>query len=300
MTFGGELSADGARRVMDRAADLGIYFFDTAAIYPFPVRPETHGRAEEIMGGWLRGKRDSFVVATKCGNAVGLGPNARGGSRKHVIRSCEDSLRRLQTDRVDVYYVHDVHSQLTDSLDETLEALDRLVRDGKVLYVGLSNCSAWQLALAMELTADRGLVRVSVLQNRYNLVHRTDERDVLPLTRAAGIGMVQYNPLGGGILTGELKRHDGPSGRYLLPPYRERYWNDEVFNVADVVADVARAEHCTPAQVAIGWMLAQSSGTVALTGALVPEHLDDNVRALDRTLSEESLRRLTVASQGFR
>lgn len=300
MTFGTELNEQQAIRIMDRAAELGIYFFDTADVYPVPISPETYGRAEEIVGRWMRGKRHSFVLATKCLNQVGPGPNDQGGSRKHIIEGCEKSLRRLQTDHIDIYYLMYLHfPQLMAPLDETLEALDRLVQDGKVLYVGVANGDAWELAVAMELMAERRFARITVIQNRYNLVSRVDERDVLPLVQAKGFGYVPYNPLGGGILTGTFKRDSGPSGRYTHPLYKARYWTDEVFNVADAVAEVAREEGCTPAQAALAWILGRPGVTAALTGALLPEHLDDNVKAVSMQLSQASLEKLVAASERF-
>lgn len=301
MTFGSELKEDQAVRVMDRAAALGIYFFDTADVYPIPISEGSYGRAEEIVGRWMRGKRDSFVLATKCLNQVGPGANDQGGSRKHIIEGCEKSLRRLQTDHIDIYYLMYLQfERLMAPLDEVLEALDRLVQAGKILYVGIANCDAWELALAMQLIAERRFARVTVLQNRYNLVHRTDERDILPLASAAGFGYVPYNPLGGGILTGTFKRDKGPSGRYDHPLYKERYWTDEVFAVVDAIEEVARTEGRTPAQVALAWILAQPAVSSVLTGALLPEHLDDSVKALETTLSDESLKKLEAASNDFR
>lgn len=300
MTFGGELAAADALRVLDRAFDLGITFFDTADVYPFPVDPATCGRAEEIIGSWLRGRRDAIVLATKCGVRTGPSGNDGGGGRKHVLESCDQSLRRLGTDHVDIYYLHNVEVPGSiEAIDETLEALDRLVQSGKIRYIGLSNCSAWHVALALEIIGHRHLASVSVIQNRYNLVHRVDERDLVPLARAAGIGLVPYNPLGGGVLAGELDRAAAPSGRFAFSPYRERYWSDEVFDVVDAVREVARAEGRTSAQVALAWTLAQPGVSAVLTGALAPQQVSDNVRAAEISLAAESIRMLERVSKTF-
>ncbi|HSE94559.1 MAG TPA: aldo/keto reductase, partial [Methylomirabilota bacterium] len=158
MLFGSQVDERASTAVMDAALDLGIDFLDVADNYPVPVTPETWGRTEEIVGRWLRGKRDRVVVATKCVNRVGPGRNDAGGSRKHVIEACERSLRRLQTDRIDLYYLH--HPELDAPVEEAFEALDRLVQDGKVLYLGVSNFTACQLALALIAIAERRLTRL--------------------------------------------------------------------------------------------------------------------------------------------
>jgi aryl-alcohol dehydrogenase-like predicted oxidoreductase len=244
------------------------------------------------------------VLATKCVNRMGPSANAAGGSRKHVIEACEASLRRLQTDSIDLFYLH--HSDLGAPLDETLEALDRLVQDGKVHYIGLSNFEAWQLGLALMHCAAGRLARVSALQPRYNLLNRPYERDLLPLCRAAGIGVVPYNPLGAGMLTGKYRRGQevpeesrfarGDYGRM----YRGRYLQDAMFDVADAVVEVARGEGMTPAQVAIAWLLAQEGVTSPIVGASRPEQLQDSVGALEKTLSPEALKKLDEVSVQFR
>src|SRR5258708_24578984 len=232
MIFGSQRDQSEAFAIMNMAAELGIDFIDVADVYPVPPLSETWGRTEEIVGAWLQGKREQFVVATKCVNRVGPGRNDSGGSRKHVIEACEASLRRLKTDRVDLYYLH--HSDLGAPYEETLEALDRLVRDGKVHYIGVSNFEAWQLGWLMALGAERRLARVTVVQPRYNLLNRVYERDLLPLCRAAGIGVVPYNPLGAGMLTGKHKRGQEPPAESRVaqgdygPMYQVRYWYENM------------------------------------------------------------------------
>jgi 1-deoxyxylulose-5-phosphate synthase len=270
-----------------------------------PPSPERWGRTEEIVGKWLQTRgRSAFVVATKCVVRVGLAANDEGGSRKHVIEACEASLRRLGTDRVDLFYLH--HSDLDAPFDETLEALDRLVQDGKVHYLGVSNFEAWQLGWFLTLAAERRLARVTVVQPRYNLLNRVYERDLLPLCRAAGIGIVPYNPLGAGMLTGKYRRGQEPpeGSRFALGEYgrmyRGRYWSDAMFDVAESVQEVAREGGWTAAQVAVAWLLAQDRVTAPIVGASRPEQLDDTVGALEVRLPEAALRRLDEVSSPFR
>src|SRR5258707_3113245 len=290
--------------IMDMAAELGIDFIDVADVYPVPPTSETWGRTEEIVGAWLQGNREGFVLATKGVNRVGPARNDSGGSRKHVIEACETSLRRLKTDRVEVYYLH--HSDLDAPMEETLDALDRLVKDGKVLYIGVSNFEAWQVAMAMEAIAKSSLARITVLQPRYNLLNRPYERHLLPLARAAGMGVVPYNPLGAGLLTGKYKRGEEPPAESRFAQgdygrmYQGRYWNDRMFDVADAVAELAREDGCTPAQLAVAWLLAQPDVTAPIIGASRPDQLVETTKAVGLKLSEATLQRLDQVSQPFR
>jgi aryl-alcohol dehydrogenase-like predicted oxidoreductase len=303
MIFGTQLDEGAAGKVMDAALELGIDFFDTADAYPVPPSLESAGRTEEIVGRWLRGRRDRVVLATKCVGRVGPGANDQGGSRKHVLEACERSLRRLQTDRIDLYYLH--HPDLGAPMDEAFEALDQLRRDGKILYPAVSNFEAWQMALAMEAIAAGRLARIAAHQPRYNLLHRPFERELLRLCRAAGIAVVPYNPLGGGMLTGRYRRGAPPpeESRFARGDwgrmYQGRYWHDPMFQVADVVVEVARAEGWTPAQVALGWLLAKDGVTSAIVGASRPEQLHDAAGAVGRRLGPESLARLDDVSRPF-
>ena len=304
MIFGSQVDEPAAHAVLDQAAELGIDFIDLADVYPVPPSLETAGRSEEIVGRWLQGRRSRFVVATKCVNRVGPAANDAGGSRKHVIEACEASLRRLGTDRIDLYYLH--HSDLDAPFDETFEALDRLVQDGKVHYLGVSNFEAWQLGWFLALGAERRLARVTVVQPRYNLLNRVYERDLLPLCRAAGIGVVPYNPLGAGMLTGKYHRGQEPpeGSRFALGDYgrmyQKRYWNETMFDVVEAVGEIATELSVTPAQIAVAWLLAQPDITAPLVGASRPEQLRDTVGALEVRLPEAALRRLDEASSPFR
>jgi aryl-alcohol dehydrogenase-like predicted oxidoreductase len=303
MIFGSQLDEASSGAVMDRARDLGIDFFDVSDVYPVPPSAETWGRSEEFVGRWLCSRKASITLATKCVTRVGPGTNDLGGSRKHVIEACEASLRRLQRERIDVYYLH--HPDLGAPMEETLEALDRLVQDGKVHYVGVSNFEAWQLGFAMTVAAERRLARVTVVQPRYNLLNRVYERDLLPLCRAAGVGVVPYNPLGAGMLTGRYRRgEEAPAdsrfgwGEYGKM-YRRRYWSDQMFDVVEAVEEAARETGVSPAQVALAWLLAQPGVTAPIVGASRPEQLDDSGRALDVRLADNHLDRLAKVSQPF-
>ena len=304
MIFGTQREEAEAFGIMDRADELGIDFIDVADVYPVPPGPELWGRTEEIVGRWLAGKRNRFVLATKCVNRVGTGRNDLGGSRKHVIEACEASLRRLQTDRIDLYYLH--HSDLGAEIDETFEALDRLVRDGKIHYVGVSNFEAWQVALAMEAIARSGLARITALQPRYNLMNRPYERDLLPLALATGMGVIPYNPLAAGMLTGKYQRGQEPPAESRFAQgefgrmYQGRYWNDRMFDVADAVAEVAAGVGATAAQVAVAWLLAQPAVTSPIVGASRPDQLTDTVKALELKLPPDALKSLDEASAPFR
>ncbi len=304
MIFGSQCDEAASRAVLDQAADLGIDFIDLADVYPVPPSLETAGRSEEIVGRWLEGRRAGFVVATKCVNRVGPAANDAGGSRKHVIEACEASLRRLRTDRVEIFYLH--HSDTGAPFDETLEALDRLVQDGKVHYVGVSNFEAWQLGLLLAIRAERRLAPLTVVQPRYNLLNRVYERDLLPLCRAAGIGVVPYNPLGAGMLTGKYRRGSEPpeGSRFALGDYgrmyQGRYWNEVMFDVVEAVVEVAAEHGWTPAQVAVAWLLAQEGVTSPIVGASKPEQLKDSVGALEVQLPAASLQRLDEVSRAFR
>jgi 1-deoxyxylulose-5-phosphate synthase len=304
MLFGSQVDEAGAFALLDEAERLGIDFLDLADVYPVPVGPATWGRSEEIVGRWLRGRRERFVVATKCVNRVGPGPNDQGGSRKHVIEACERSLRRLGTDRIDLYYLH--HADLGAPIDETLEALDRLLRDGKVLYLGVSNFEAWQLALALVAVAERGLHQIVALQPRHNLLHRAAERDLFPLARAVGMGVLPYNPLAAGMLAGRYRRgQSAPEGSRFARGdygrmYQERYWSEAMFTVAEAVEAVARAEGLTPAQVALAWLLNQEAVTAPIVGASRPEQLRDSAGAVGRRLAEPHWACLDEVSRLFR
>src|SRR5262245_33616362 len=230
MTFANQADEPTSFAILDRAAEAGVNFIDTADAYPVPPTPETAGRTEEIIGRWLAGKRQRFVLATKCRIRVGTGPNDEGLSRRHILRAVDDSLRRLRTDRIDLYQAHAPDPDTP--IEETLRAFDDLVRQGKVLYVGCSNYPAWQVALALGVSDRLGLPRLVCVQPRYNMLYRPIEDELLPLCRDRGLGVIPYNPLAGGFLTGKyhsLAEEPAANTRFTLGKtgeiYRERYWH---------------------------------------------------------------------------
>jgi aryl-alcohol dehydrogenase-like predicted oxidoreductase len=303
MIFGSLVDEPAARAVLDQADELGFDFLDCADAYPVPAAPETAGRTEEILGRWLHGRRDRFVVATKFAGRVGTGRDDLGGSRRHVTIACESSLRRLGTDRIDLYYAH--HSDLGPDLDEALDAMHRLVDQGKVLYWGLSNFEAWQLGQALVFGSRAGRGQLLALQPRYNLLHRTAERDLIPLCQAFGIAVIPYNPLGAGMLSGRYRRGQEPpaesrfgQGEYGRM-YQGRYWSEVAFDVVEELERLAREEGTSPARLALAWLLSRPGVSVPIIGASKPEQLRDSAGALDLKPSPETLTRLDEVSAQF-
>jgi aryl-alcohol dehydrogenase-like predicted oxidoreductase len=294
MTFGNQAEQETAFAIMDLADQSGINFFDTADVYPGGPQGLT-GITEDIVGNWLheRNARDRIVLATKCYGRMGAGPNDQGLSRRHIIAACEASLKRLQTDYIDVYQVHQVDAETP--IDETLHALDDLVRAGKVRYIGCSNFPAWRLADALWTSRLNGWERFVSVQPRYNLLFRMIEDELLPLCQHHGVGVMVYNPLAAGMLTGRYaEKHDAESGtrfRSTNPNdlYRRRYWNDAVFEeVTNLAAYMApRGRNLT--HVALAWVLAQPAVTSAILGASRPEQLSDSLGDIDLHLDEDEM-----------
>src|SRR5579863_4563244 len=229
MNFGLQCTEQESIPILDAAADGGIDFLDTADVYPLGGDRTTAGRTEEILGRWLKGKRASFVLATKCFGQMGPKPWNQGMSRKHIVEAIDASLKRLQTDYVDLYQLHGYDP--STPIDEALDALDTVVRSGKARYVGVSNWPATKVARAIGRSELKGWAGVASVQPRYNLLFRTFERDLLPLCREEGIGVIPYNPLAGGLLTGKHKQGPAPDGtRFTLGTagvmYQARYWHD--------------------------------------------------------------------------
>lgn len=295
MTFGGQCDEATSFRIMDVAADRGVTFLDTADVYPIPPDLVTSGRTEEVVGRWLAeapGRRRSLVLATKCRARVGPAPNDQGLSRRHIIEACEASLRRLGTDFIDLYQSHSFDPDAPH--DETLRAFDDLVRSGKVRYVGCSNYAAWQLAIAMGISERRGWARYDCHQPRYNLLHREIEAELLPLCRDQGVGVIAYNPLAGGFLSGKhsAEAPPAPGTRFTLGAsgelYRERYWHAAQFEAVRALKDYCRVRGWDLATASIAWVLAQPGITSAIVGASRPEQLDATLAAPDFTFDEEA------------
>jgi aryl-alcohol dehydrogenase-like predicted oxidoreductase len=299
MTFANQADEPTSFAILDRAAQAGVNFIDTADCYPVPPTPETAGRTEEILGRWLRGKRDAFVLATKCRIRVGVGPNDEGLSRRHVLRAVEDSLRRLGTDYIDLYQAHLPDPQTP--LQESLRAFDDLVRQGKVRYVGCSNYPAWQVALGLGISSRCGLARFDCVQPRYNLLYREIEAELLPLCRDQGIGVIAYNPLAGGFLSGKYAALDElPAGtRFTLGKtgelYRERYWQKAQLEAVRQLKGRFDAKGKSLVSVAVAWVLAQPGVTSAIVGASKPEQLGESLAATSLELSADDLEACNLA-----
>ncbi len=292
MTFGHQCDEGTSFAILDRATERGVTFLDTADAYPVPPTPETAGRTEEIVGKWLQGRRERFVLATKCRIRVGHGPNDEGLSRRHVLRAAEASLRRLRTDRIDLYQAHAPDPDTP--IEETLRAFDDLVRQGKVLYVGCSNYPAWQVALALGVSDRLGLARFRCVQPRYNLLYRPIEDELLPLCRAQGLGVIPYNPLAGGFLTGKyrsLGEEPAANTRFTLGKtgaiYRERYWHQAQLEAVRALQQFFGPRSKSLTRVAVAWVLGRPGVTSAIVGASRPEQLDDSLAAVDLVLDEE-------------
>ncbi|HEX8033397.1 MAG TPA: aldo/keto reductase [Ktedonobacterales bacterium] len=296
MTFGNQADEKTAFSIMDVADKAGITFFDTADVYPLGGDPETRGRTEEIVGRWLRerGARERIVLATKCAGAMGDGPNDSGLSRKHILNACDASLRRLGTDYIDLYQAHSPDP--TTPIDETLGAMTDLVRAGKVRYIGCSNFQAWQLAEALWTSDKLGLARFDCDQPRYNLLFRMIEDELLPLCRKYGVGVIAYNPLAGGMLTGRYRpaSETQPNTRFTLKhsgeTYRKRYWNDAVLDAVERLRAYFEGRGKSLTHVALAWVLAQPGITCAILGASKPEQLEESLQGISTKLDEDELR----------
>jgi aryl-alcohol dehydrogenase-like predicted oxidoreductase len=299
MTFGHQCDEPTAVAILNKAAGAGVNFVDTADVYPVPPTPETAGRTEEIVGKWLQRRRDSFVLASKCRMRVGHGPNDEGLSRRHILKAVENSLRRLRTDYLDLYQAHSPDP--TTPLEETLRALDDLVRQGKVRYVGCSNYPAWQVALALGISARWNLARFDCVQPRYNLLYREIESELLPLCRDQGLGIIAYNPLAGGFLSGRYRSEESapPGTRFTLGKtgelYRERYWHQAHFEAVEHLRRFLEPRGKSMVRVAIAWVLAQPGITSAIVGASRPEQLDETLASVHLTLGAEELESCNLA-----
>lgn len=293
MTFGNQCDEQTSRAIMSKAFDNGVTFFDTADAYPLGATPETVGRTEEFVGNWLKGRREDVVLATKFFGKVGPGPNDKGGSRKHIMQAVEGSLRRLQTDYIDLYQMH--QTDMETPLDETLRALDDLVHSGKVLYIGCSNYPAWLLSKALWISDNLGLARFDSVQPRYNLLFRHIEAELLPLAQDQGIGVISYNPLAGGVLTGRYQPGQTPQEgtRFTVNNagklYQARYWQEPQMQVVEELKKFCQERNLSIAQVAVAWVLAQPAITSAIVGASKQEQLDQTLPAANLTLDEQTL-----------
>lgn len=304
MTFGLQTDEETSRLILELAAEGGVTFLDTADVYPLGGDLSTVGRTEEILGRALRGQRERWIVATKAVGKTGPAPWQQGASRKHLLDAIDASLRRLQTDYVDLYQLHS--DDAGTPLDETLEALDTIVRSGKARYVGVSNFLAYRLALALGRSELRGLTRVVSVQPRYALLFREVERELLPLAQEQNLAVIPYNPLAGGLLSGKHRFETGPTQgtRFTLGSaatrYQDRYWNEGAFATVEALRAAVDAADLSLTTAAVAWVLANPAITSAIIGASRPQQLKDTLRAADVTLSERLKRRLDELTTQYR
>ena len=299
MTYGSKkgrqwvLDEDESRPFIRRALELGIDFFDTADMY-------SAGASEEVLGRALRDfgpSRDRVAVATKVFNPMGDHPNQRGLSRKHIMHAIDDSLQRLGMDYVDLYYIH--RFDYETPIEETIEALDDVVKSGKALYIGASSMFAWQFARMLYKADEMGLSRFVAMQNHYNAIYREEEREMFPLCREEGIAMLPWSPLARGFVMGNRRREDrGDTIRAKTDEYaHDLYYQPSDFDVVERITDVARRRGVSNAQVALAWVLQQPGVTAPVVGASKMLHLDDAVAALELTLDDAELKSLAEPYQ---
>jgi len=303
MTFGRESTEDESIRMMDRFVEAGGTFIDTADVYG-------QGISEEIVGRWLKAKkRDDLVLATKVRFSMGPGVNDVGLSRKHILSGVENSLRRLQTDYIDLYQVH-----MWDDgtpLEETLSTLNQLVQSGKVRYIGASNYAAWQLQKAVDISKFSGWEPFSCLQPLYNLLDRDIETEIVPVCRNEGLGIIPWSPLRGGWLSGKFRRGmQAPPSGTRVEEASQRGWSESwdayntehTWQVIDTLFAVAEESGKSPASTALRWLLQMPGVTAPILGARTLKHLEDNLSAAGWSLSDEQMQRLNRASaikQGY-
>ena len=281
------LNEEASRPFFKQALDAGINFFDTADAYSIGVSEEVTGRALRDMA-----KRDQIIIATKVYNTVGEGPNDHGLSRKHILDSIDASLRRLGTDYVDLYQIHLWDKETP--IEETMEALNDIVHAGKARYLGASNMYAWQFAKAQFTAASHDWSRFVTMQNHYNLVYREEEREMNPLCRDQGVGLIPWSPLARGFLAGNRTRdHKGETTRSTSDPYAdELYYRDSDFQIVERVVELANKRGVKPTQIALAWMLTKPEVSAPIIGASKPHHLPEAVGAIDIKLSADEIKYL--------
>jgi len=285
MMFGGKTTSADSARIIDRAIDAGINFLDTANVY-------NAGRSEEATGAALKanGRRQQVILATKVHGRMGEGPNDWRNTRRHIIESCEASLRRLGTDWIDLYQVHRPDPDIP--ADETLRALDDLVRAGKVRYIGTSTYAAWQVVESLWVSKEYGLNRFICEQPPYHILDRRIERELVPMAQTFGIGLIPWSPLAGGMLTGKYRRDEPPPedsrwATYNSNPMQRRRWNERIFDALEGLEPLAKARGITMSQLALAWVMQQPGITSPIIGPRTMEQLEDNLKAFDVTVTAE-------------
>jgi aryl-alcohol dehydrogenase-like predicted oxidoreductase len=308
MTFGLQTDETVSHQILDKAADAGINFLDTADVYPLGGTVETTGRTEEIIGNWLEKQgpvgRRRFVIATKAVNKVGPNPWDQGASRKHLLDAIDLSLKRLKTDHVDLYQLH--MDDRETPLEESLEALDIIVKSGRARYIGVSNFLAYRLARALGKSELHKLTRFVSVQPRYSLLFREIERELLPLAAEEGLGVIPYNPLAGGLLTGKYKAGAKPEDntRFTLGTaggmYQDRYWSERSFNTVTQLHKLADEAGVPLATLAVAWVMANPLITAPLLGASRPEQLDATIAAAEYTIDPALKQKLDELTAEYR
>jgi aryl-alcohol dehydrogenase-like predicted oxidoreductase len=304
MTFGLQSDEATSFAILDAAAAAGITFLDTADVYPIGGTLETNGRTEEILGRWLAGRRHDFILATKCFGAMSARPWDRGSSRKHVLDAIDASLERLQTDYVDLYQLHMFDEETP--IDETLRALEHVVQSGRARYVGCSNFLAYQVARALGRSEALGVSRFDSVQPRYNLLFREMERELFPLCRQEGIGVIPYNPIAGGLLSGRHRQDTGPTAgsRFTLGGaakiYQDRYWHEEMFASVEELRRVALEAGLDLVTMSVAWVMANPVVTAPIIGASRPEQLAASLAAESTVLPPELKARLDGMTAEYR
>ena len=304
MTFGLQSDESTAVAILDRAAEGGIDFLDTSDAYPLGGDLSTRGVTEEILGRWLQGRRDRFIVATKCFAPTGPAPFDGGNSRKHILAAVDASLRRLQTDYIDLYQLHGYDP--ATPVDETLGALDDLVHAGKVRYIGCSNFLTYQLVRAIGRSETLRLARFDSVQPRYNLLFRQIEREMLPFCAEEGVGVIPYNPIAGGLLSGKHSRTAAPpeGTRFTLgnaaQNYQDRYWHDREFDTVDALRKLAGQAGVSLVTLAVAWVLANKAITAPIIGASRLEQLDASLAAVGFALDDDLKGQLDQLTHEYR
>ena len=290
MTFGNEADEQTSKSVTDRFVEAGGNFLDTANVY-------SRGVSEEITGRVIRDHREDVVLATKFRFPMGEGPNDSGASRRHTISACEASLRRLDTDYIDLYQIHCWDD--STPIEETLSALDDLVRAGKVRYIGCSNFTGWQIEKSVRVSEREGLARFDCVQPQYSLLVRDIEHEVLPASREEGLGVLPWSPLAGGFLTGKYSREDAPPENTRMASWVDtwkRHATPEKFDIVDRVCEIANSRGKEPAQIALSWVKDRPGVTSPILGARNVEQLDKNLGVIGWSLEERELNLLEEVS----
>jgi aryl-alcohol dehydrogenase-like predicted oxidoreductase len=276
------LDEPAAQQFFRRAIESGINFFDTSDMYSLGVSEEITGRALRSMANM-----EEIVLATKCFYPMSDRPNMRGLSRKHVVQACEASLKRLGVETIDLYQIH--RADPTTPIEETLAALDHLVQQGKVRYIGSSSSYAWQLMRALSISERNGWARFVSMQDHYNLLYREEEREMIPLCREEGLGIIPWSPLARGLLTRPRERTKGETARSTTDAHADRLYGTADFEIVDAVERVARDRGISMAQVALAWVLSKRDVTAPIIGATKLQHLEDAIGALDITLGADEV-----------